>query len=74
LRGQVPLAAPVGVHDVDVAIAVVPDPPDDALEGDLLPVGRPDRIVCPSGDQAGTPSNPGLRVRFCWPLPSAFMT
>src|SRR5262245_40525291 len=31
-------------------------------------------IFCPSGDQAGLPSGFRLRVRFCVPLPSAFMT
>ena len=37
--GQVPLAAAVGVHDVDVVVAVAL-----ASEGDLLPVWRPERL------------------------------
>jgi hypothetical protein len=35
---QSPLPAPVGVHDVDLPVAVAL-----AREGDLPPVGRPDR-------------------------------
>ena len=56
---QIPLSAPVGVHDVEVRVAVARAP-----EGDGAPVR----------DQAGSASSAGLRVRFRCPLPLAFMT
>ncbi len=37
---QPPLPAPVGVHDVELLVAVAP-----AQEGDPPPVGRPDRTL-----------------------------
>ena len=55
---QLPLFAPVGVHDVDPV----------AGEGDPPPVGRPGRT--PSCPHPGTPPFVSLRC----PLPSAFMT
>ena len=55
---QVLLPAPVGVHDVASKAVAVAD------EGDPPPVRRP----------GGTPSCAGFRVRFRFPLPSAFMT
>ena len=57
---QPPLPAPVGVHDVDLQVAVAPS--------------STKAIFCPSGDQAGAKSRRRVARQLRCPLPSAFMT
>ena len=57
--GELGLAGAVGVHHVDLVIAVR---------------RLTKAILVPSGDQSGSKSNAGLVVSCVTPVPSAFIT